>query len=241
MVSEGLVTIPESARCWGCGYSLRGLGENRCPECGRGFEPADAESYRHAGTRPWWVDSLARPPVLFVIWVQVAWALGMMVAFSVPGGNFPGDALLLLLGCVLGIWWVVRALLALAVFVSFRAEMRGRWRHVRRWAALPVITCVTAMLLYFQVPLLARFLVSLPSLNAVVRASDLEPKQWKERWVGLVPVSSVERMPDGLRLTVPGAGFMELWGFAYSKTPLPDAYGRYEQLWGDWYVWTEGW
>lgn len=32
-------------RCLGCGYDLRGLPENRCPECGRPFDPDDPESY----------------------------------------------------------------------------------------------------------------------------------------------------------------------------------------------------
>jgi hypothetical protein len=27
-------------RCRGCAYDLRGLAENRCPECGRAFDPA---------------------------------------------------------------------------------------------------------------------------------------------------------------------------------------------------------
>jgi len=29
------------ARCWHCSYPLRGLPENRCPECGTAFDPAD--------------------------------------------------------------------------------------------------------------------------------------------------------------------------------------------------------
>jgi hypothetical protein len=33
--------VPELARCRQCGYSLRGLTVNRCPECGVGFEPSD--------------------------------------------------------------------------------------------------------------------------------------------------------------------------------------------------------
>ncbi len=32
-------------RCLGCGYNLRGLPENRCPECGRTFDPDDPQSY----------------------------------------------------------------------------------------------------------------------------------------------------------------------------------------------------
>src|SRR5690606_36987103 len=30
-----------NAHCLHCGYSLRGLPENRCPECGTAFDPAD--------------------------------------------------------------------------------------------------------------------------------------------------------------------------------------------------------
>jgi len=32
-------------RCLGCGYILDGLPENRCPECGRGFDPEDPKTY----------------------------------------------------------------------------------------------------------------------------------------------------------------------------------------------------
>lgn len=36
---------PETMRCLGCGYDLRSLPENRCPECGRGFDPTNAATY----------------------------------------------------------------------------------------------------------------------------------------------------------------------------------------------------
>ena len=32
-------------RCLGCGYILDGLPENRCPECGRPFDPGDPSTY----------------------------------------------------------------------------------------------------------------------------------------------------------------------------------------------------
>jgi hypothetical protein len=35
------MTSPETMRCLGCGYDLHGLPENRCPECGLPFDPAD--------------------------------------------------------------------------------------------------------------------------------------------------------------------------------------------------------
>jgi hypothetical protein len=61
-------------RCWECGYSLRGLSTHRCPECGRGFNPAD-ETTMNMGTelgavRKW----LMRPP---------GWPLHLLTAAAV--------------------------------------------------------------------------------------------------------------------------------------------------------------
>ncbi|MEW6197355.1 MAG: hypothetical protein AB1601_01640 [Planctomycetota bacterium] len=39
------MTLPEPKRCLGCGYILQGLPENRCPECGRTFDPRDQRTY----------------------------------------------------------------------------------------------------------------------------------------------------------------------------------------------------
>jgi hypothetical protein len=41
---------PEHKRCLGCGYILDGLPEPRCPECGRGFDPDDAETFVESTT-----------------------------------------------------------------------------------------------------------------------------------------------------------------------------------------------
>lgn len=38
--------LPDTAVCISCGYRLRGLPGNVCPECGRGFDAGDASSYR---------------------------------------------------------------------------------------------------------------------------------------------------------------------------------------------------
>jgi len=32
-------------RCLNCGYDLRGLPKNRCPECGRAFDPSDRSTF----------------------------------------------------------------------------------------------------------------------------------------------------------------------------------------------------
>lgn len=36
---------PETMYCLDCGYDVRGLPENRCPECGRAFDPDDSTTF----------------------------------------------------------------------------------------------------------------------------------------------------------------------------------------------------
>lgn len=38
--------------CLSCGYSLRDLPGNRCPECGRAFDPGNWRTFRPEGRRP---------------------------------------------------------------------------------------------------------------------------------------------------------------------------------------------
>src|SRR4051812_6279677 len=60
--------------CWECGYPLRGLASNRCPECGRPFDPADATTMnmgRSVGGLSKW---LMRPP---------GWPLHVLMAVAV--------------------------------------------------------------------------------------------------------------------------------------------------------------
>src|SRR5438046_10399347 len=51
------VATPQSQRqsrglCWGCNYSLRGLIESRCPECGRSFDEKDPTSMNFGASGP---------------------------------------------------------------------------------------------------------------------------------------------------------------------------------------------
>jgi len=88
-----------SPRCRGCGYSLVGLTEPRCPECGRRFDPAVPETYE---TRPpflfwrYWLPAAAMTVTLGV-------AYGLF--FSLAGGGIGWGLTLgvpLAMGCLLG-------------------------------------------------------------------------------------------------------------------------------------------
>lgn len=47
--------LPASARCKTCGYAVIRLPGNRCPECGRAFDPADPTTFATSG-RGWLGD-----------------------------------------------------------------------------------------------------------------------------------------------------------------------------------------
>jgi predicted RNA-binding Zn-ribbon protein involved in translation (DUF1610 family) len=75
--------IPPEARCWTCGYSLRGLPECICPECGRAFDPADSGSF---DTRP--------PGARRRKWIQRSAAIACVLLIAIglaPRGLFRGE------------------------------------------------------------------------------------------------------------------------------------------------------
>lgn len=104
-----MTTRESDFRCLGCGYLLTGLPENRCPECGRPFDPSDPATYR-GRTRCGW-------PVLIGAAMAMLGVMGACVsaAFVWRALLFPNDAglaricvagcFVLLIGSVGLGWW----------------------------------------------------------------------------------------------------------------------------------------
>lgn len=65
--TTGRADMPLSAACKGCGYLLRDLGNNVCPECGRAFDPADAATYVANPTVDRWRRRLVRLSVAVAV------------------------------------------------------------------------------------------------------------------------------------------------------------------------------
>ena len=61
----------DNAFCIGCGYPLRRLESDRCPECGRAFEPADARTMSAGRPLRRWQRCLLEP----IGWPTIALAL----------------------------------------------------------------------------------------------------------------------------------------------------------------------
>jgi hypothetical protein len=72
------------ARCLKCGYSLRGLPENRCPECGTAFDPADfSDAFLPLWPRlmAWYLAAQAAACLLLLAHHRI-WRLGSVRPFS---------------------------------------------------------------------------------------------------------------------------------------------------------------
>jgi hypothetical protein len=83
-VIGGQTDAPVGARCLRCGYALRGLTTNTCPECGESFEP----------TQPW------------TMWLPGAWRRREMGSLRPVGWNYRRLKWLLVLIVVGSAWFV---------------------------------------------------------------------------------------------------------------------------------------
>ncbi len=74
--------MPPSMYCRKCGYQLAGLSENRCPECGRPFDPSNPRTFlRHP--KGWRVRQWLRRIAWGLLALAVASAIALAVTIAV--------------------------------------------------------------------------------------------------------------------------------------------------------------
>lgn len=73
------LNVPEDACCLRCGYSLRGLTEARCPECGQAFSREQFNMFqpRWPGMLLWVLPALLIPAIVSGIasWPMLRWSV----------------------------------------------------------------------------------------------------------------------------------------------------------------------
>lgn len=116
--------MSDDSNCLTCGYSLRGLADPRCPECGRAFDLADPNTFLSARSlKPGGINRGIRPYVVWLLLMLLlaGWlgsgGLDFVPCFaylaSGPFGwvhfatNFNPVLMILVLGGLYGIWGLV--------------------------------------------------------------------------------------------------------------------------------------
>lgn len=161
--------LPDTAVCLHCGYSLRGLPENACPECGKAFDPANPATWRDTSSlRPVWLwrHWAGRLPLWHKLLTVVATLILLNVISCLPYRDVDGLQLLLL---IIG----PSLLLGLLLSYCLRAranrvcrlaeETRGsRSRTIRVCVSLLMVALVLAP---SAVPMSIRVTLSMPILE----------------------------------------------------------------------------
>ena len=131
--------------------------------------------------------------------------------------------------------WLGRFVAALGV-----NHLRLPVRVWLRWIAVPAVLAFVFVLCRTDIPYDVRLALSRAAMDQaaaeVMAGGSSEP-----RWIGLYPAESVERIPDGTRFLIDGAGFINGVGFAYSangsRPADVDGSSLYQRIDGDWWLW----
>lgn len=173
--------------CLGCRYPLAGLAEQRCPECGREFDPRDPSTVLIM-SRFMLAPSLSRPPGA-AMWAAVV--LSAILAVVEASGDPP----ILMLGGMAGVGWAILAGVVAARVVARLCVPLSRHRlrvSARRfwWPTLSMVALALAawLLCRSEVPWRARLMLSLPLLNAAADRAEAAPGRITdiEGWIGPV-------------------------------------------------------
>jgi len=239
---DPLLPNESPASCLTCHYPLRDLTVNRCPECGREFDPKNPKTMYLPSTPGVVEQYLCTPPGRTYIWSGVSVSSLMLLANGFFGEAFPIGSCCSCWLCLLLAVWPLRIL-----WTALSAEPGQNWLRahggtVWRWFAPPAVFFVALILVLFNVPLRLTFLASRPAMDQFAQQTMLLPIGTKDRSyhrIGLYITDYVERGEDKVSFSI-GAGFhFQTWGFVYSPSGPPQNMGRarqHMQFSGPWYL-----
>lgn len=230
--------------CLDCNYELRDLPRPQCPECGRGFDPGDAESYNPGRPIPRWAAWAVGPiswPMYGLAWV----AVGVMLwRARLPGvrWSFATPALLE--------WLAVAAVWAAWPAVRRRVLRRHGWparviRPMGRWfwtvpAAVVAMVAATAT----AVPQAVSYRASRPAMDELAAQVVAHPHDvFPPRRVGLFRAKNIRAIPGGgMRFTVYDDDVAFRSGFQYMPAvdPKKAAWRSLRYVGDGWWAWREG-
>lgn len=192
-------SLPDTATCLTCGYALRGLPENLCPECGRAFEPDDPRTFASGVKVPWWHGNTDPP-----LWYINGLVLGITLAFcfdaSSPGfGDGPLAVLSLPLNCIALLFMAIAIgdyflrLCARAVARNHISECKLGDRARRgAWFVIPVCLGLILSVAITAWPMHVRFAMSRSALEQAAKEYlDGTRTNTGAQWIGLYRIRRV--------------------------------------------------
>lgn len=233
--------------CIGCGYPLRGLPANVCPECGRPFDPRIPSTYDHpARPRSW--RRWAKPPPIGQLLLLLGCTVYCVWIASSPGGlwaiagGFVGPCFMAPIGLLLLAYLLGDYASRVHAVIKARAEGRvepasKRNRRRWRWALLPVCIAIVTSAAFTHWPLRVRFHYSRPAFELVVRDVQATDSRWetRERRIGLFHVKSIYQFRNGtVRFETGWIGFDGV-GIEYRPNDRP---GDPRRIAPCWFVWS---
>jgi hypothetical protein len=229
------------AACLGCQYSLRGLTVNRCPECGREFDPNDPKTMWMGPSQTHGVRSNWDRAGLVLHSTVLGIALLLLVVNGFAGDCFPinplGDCFLIFISAAL----LLRRALGYGPLTCYPDSQRGRHGAWRRWLTIPRILFFTLVLVMANVPLRITFWLSRPAMDRVAEAFMQMPVGTYDnthRYIGFYSTSYVARFEEGVSFEFGPGGFCSSWGYEYSPDGPPSRRGPVRQSYfgGGWYL-----
>lgn len=162
-------------RCLGCDYLLHGLPENRCPECGRPFDPARPETMavrRPLGAVgraifrpiPWWLVTIGLLPAAWLLYRGLH-----------PSFYYMMQPVLLVLLWLLSLWVMSLRFAMLEAARSYYRNRRPTPPERRRWGVFWGVTILVTLLLAFEVPVRVGFLWARPALEQLLAEVQADP------------------------------------------------------------------
>lgn len=183
--------VPEDAKCWECGYSLRGLVENVCPECGSPFDPNRSLSYEVPSRTSDEVRS-GKPPGLFHILICAGATIILLSDFSIPGTSqsfwLSGGACFAVF--LLAVDWMLRLITRRRLLVQPLKYDR------RNWIWIPLLVAILLSSFWYPWPAYVRFQLSKHDFEQLVTDPALLPSTTPQM-IGAYRVRAVRCEDDG--------------------------------------------
>lgn len=167
-------TLPNNARCLHCSYLLRGLSENKCPECGGKFDPDDTASFwlpRVPKLASRWAQSPSRAVFPIVVLLTAYYFL-----FVPPTAS--AETLTLWLGVTITLALALDAVLRFGARKVLFAitpddDKRAQFRKSDRTARMPFVWLMVgavalSLLVGINLRLMIKFQISRPALEREV-------------------------------------------------------------------------